>query len=52
MAFAPGVELLGEGRGSNVIWIDPEHDLVVVVRWIDRGHVEPFLRLIVQSVKG
>ena len=52
MAFAPESSYSARGAGSNVIWIDPEHDLVVVVRWIDRGHVEPFLRLIVESVKG
>jgi CubicO group peptidase (beta-lactamase class C family) len=35
------------GAGSNVIWIDPEHDLVAVMRWIDKGAVEPFLSRLV-----
>lgn len=51
MSFAPASSYSARGAGSNVIWIDPEHDLVVVVRWIDRGHVEGFLRLIVDSVE-
>ena len=32
------------GAGSNVIWMDPEHDLVVVVRWIDKAYVGEFVR--------
>ena len=52
MPFAPESSYAARGAGSNVIWIDPEHDLVVVVRWIDKGHVEGFLRLIVDSVRG
>jgi len=31
---APASCYAARGAGSNVIWIDPEHDLVVVVRWI------------------
>jgi CubicO group peptidase (beta-lactamase class C family) len=40
------------GAGSNVIWIDPEHDLVTVVRWIDRPHVAGFVERVMASVKG
>ena len=50
MPFAPPSSYSARGAGSNVIWIDPEHDLVVVARWIDKPHVEPFLRLIIESV--
>ena len=49
---APASSFSARGAGSNVIWIDSEHDLVVVVRWIDRGHVEGFLRLVLDSVEG
>jgi hypothetical protein len=52
MPFAPESSYSARGAGSNVIWIDPEHDLVVVVRWIDKAHVAPFLHLIVDSVTG
>jgi len=51
MPFAPAASYAARGAGSNVIWIDPEHDLVVVARWIDRPHVEPFLRRILESVR-
>ena len=33
------------GAGGHYIWIEPEHDAVVVVRWIDGGGLEGFMRL-------
>jgi len=49
---APAYELCGAGRGSNTIWIDPEHDLVVVWRWHrDRKHNE-LLKRILAAVKA
>ena len=38
------------GAGSNIIWIDPENDLVVVARWIEQSAVAEFLRLISATV--
>jgi CubicO group peptidase (beta-lactamase class C family) len=49
---APESCALARGAGSNVIWIDPEHDLVVVVRWIDKASLDGFLALIVDAVAG
>jgi CubicO group peptidase (beta-lactamase class C family) len=34
------------GAGSNTIWIDPEHDLVVVLRWHQGSGNELFKRLV------
>lgn len=31
------------GAGANIIWIDPENDLVVVARWMDQAAVAEFL---------
>jgi CubicO group peptidase (beta-lactamase class C family) len=31
------------GAGNNVIWVDPEHDLVVVVRWIHKAAFDGFI---------
>lgn len=31
------------GVGRNLIWIDPDHDLVSVVRWIDRDSLDGFV---------
>lgn len=32
----------GIGVGTNLIWVDPENDLVVVLRWIDSEAVDAF----------
>ncbi len=40
------------GAGSNVIFIDPEHDLVAVVRWIDKASLDGFVKLLVDSVRS
>jgi len=37
-------------RGGPNGLVDPEHDLVVVVRWIDKAAAGPFLRLILHSI--
>ena len=34
---APASVVAFRGNGENIIYIDWEHDLVVVVRWISRG---------------
>jgi CubicO group peptidase (beta-lactamase class C family) len=47
---APESCYAARGAGSNVIWIDPEHDLVVVVRWIDKASLDGFLALILEGV--
>jgi CubicO group peptidase (beta-lactamase class C family) len=38
------------GAGSNICFVDPEHDLVVVLRWVDRRSDE-ILRGVVESVR-
>ncbi len=32
------------GAGGNYVWIEPERDAVIVVRWLDVAAVEPFMR--------
>ena len=34
----------------NVIWIYPEHDLVVAVRWIDKPNLPGFFEHVAGSV--
>ncbi|MDX1647153.1 MAG: serine hydrolase [Longimicrobiales bacterium] len=39
--------------GTNVIYVDPEHDLVTVTRWVDGlEHVNEFVRLLLASIDG
>jgi CubicO group peptidase (beta-lactamase class C family) len=48
---APESAYAAKGAGSNVLLIDPDQDLVLVVRWIDKAHVEGLLGRIVSAVR-
>ena len=39
----------GLGVGSQVLWIDPEHELVVVTRWIEKEAVAEFGARIIEA---
>ncbi|WP_190300298.1 serine hydrolase domain-containing protein [Rufibacter hautae] len=43
---APSTSFAALGAGSNTIWVDPEHDLVVVWRWHGTNGDEFFKRII------
>lgn len=49
---APAAAFFALGAGStNVIYVDREHDLVTVTRWVDgRAHVNEFIRLLLESL--
>ena len=34
------------GAGGNITWVDPENDLVAVMRWMDPASVNGFIRLV------
>lgn len=38
------------GVGANIVWIDPAHDLVAVVRWMDKTQFPEFARLVTRSM--
>ena len=38
------------GAGANYVWIDPDYDLVVVVRWINAGSMNDFTALVMNSI--
>ena len=38
------------GAGTNIIWISPQDNIVVVARWIDQRAVAPFLGLVTKAV--
>jgi CubicO group peptidase (beta-lactamase class C family) len=48
---APATSIFARGAGSNVIWVDPVHDIVAVVRWIDKGSFDGFAKLVIDSVR-
>jgi CubicO group peptidase (beta-lactamase class C family) len=47
---APATSLFAIGMGTNLIWIDPEHDLVAVARWIARDRVDGFIARVMASL--
>ena len=48
---APATSVFALGAGNNMIWIDPEHDLVTVLRWIDKTAVGEFLARLMAAVR-
>ena len=48
---APPSSLFAIGAGTNMIWIDPDHDLVTVLRWIDGAAVGGFMARLMAAVK-
>ena len=57
---APGTSILSGtpksaycamGVGTQIIYVDPENDLVVVARWIEQDKVSEFLKTVLASIK-
>ncbi|MDQ6788449.1 MAG: beta-lactamase family protein [Acidobacteriota bacterium] len=48
---APATAFAHVGNGTNIIYIDPEHDLVIVARWIENGAIDGFIQKINASLK-
>ncbi len=38
------------GAGTHIIWIDPDHDLVIVARWVNQIHVEGLIHGFCQAL--
>ena len=47
---APARAFAHIGNGTNVIYVDPEHDLVAVVRWIEYRSVDEFLKRLTAAI--
>jgi CubicO group peptidase (beta-lactamase class C family) len=47
---APKSAFLHLGAGTNMIYVDPENDLLVVARWIPNGDKAELIRLILESL--
>jgi CubicO group peptidase (beta-lactamase class C family) len=37
------------GDGANIIFVDYQHDIVAVVRWIDGNQMKEFVRLLIEA---
>ena len=49
---APKTVFQAAGYGSNTVWVDPEHDLVVVWRWHQGRASNEFYKRIIQSIQS
>jgi CubicO group peptidase (beta-lactamase class C family) len=47
---APATSFAAIGAGSNIIWVDPQHDLVIVWRW-HNGNPDELFRRVLAAVK-
>lgn len=47
---APESAYAAVGAGSNIVWIDPQHDLILVARWIDQNAVSDLLAHVVEAI--
>ncbi|MFN8342767.1 MAG: serine hydrolase [Cyclobacteriaceae bacterium] len=51
MADAPASAFVHIGNGTNIIYVDPENDLVVVARWIDSKMMNDLIRKVLAAKK-
>jgi CubicO group peptidase (beta-lactamase class C family) len=47
---APASAFAHIGNGTNVVYVDPDHDIVAVVRWIERRAIDEFLKRLLAAV--
>ncbi len=47
---APASAYAHLGNGTNMVYVDPENDLVVVARWIPPGDIDGLLNIVVGSI--
>lgn len=47
---APASSYTHIGNGTNMIYVDPEHDLVAVVRWIDNDSMDEFIKRLLSAL--
>lgn len=48
---APATSFAHIGNGTNIVWVSPEHDLVVVARWIENGATDELFRRVIAAVR-
>ena len=48
---APATAFGHQGNGTNFIYVDPENDLVAVLRWIDKPAIDGFVKRLLAAVE-
>lgn len=49
--YTPESSFFALGTGADVVWAEPKHDLVVVVRWIEGHAVDDFIGKVLEAVE-
>ena len=49
---APRSAYFAMGVGTQIIYVDPENDLVIVARWIEKEKTTEFVRMVLASIKN
>jgi hypothetical protein len=49
-AHATEDSVFAVGAGGNITWIDPTHEIVAVMRWIDPTSVDGFIGRVLASL--
>ena len=47
---APATAFAHIGNGTNMVYVDPDHDVVAVVRWIDGEAIDGFLQRLLAAI--
>lgn len=48
---APASAFAHLGAGTNMIYVDPQHDLVIVARWIERDALDGLVQRVIAAVE-
>jgi len=48
---APESAFFHLGAGTNMVYVDPEHDLVIVARWIDRNAMDGIVKRVLGGLR-
>ena len=50
LADAPASAYIHVGNGTNMIYVDDQHDLVIVARWIDSNAINAFVKKVLDAI--
>jgi CubicO group peptidase (beta-lactamase class C family) len=48
---APASAIAHLGNGTNIVYIDPDNDIVIVARWIENGKINEFIAKVVAAIR-
>jgi CubicO group peptidase (beta-lactamase class C family) len=48
---APSSSVFALGAGTSIIWIDRDHDLLVVARWADKGSIDGLCKHVLAAIE-